>query len=52
MQQHTMNLRHCFPITITKVDLQGLRLVCDPISPRIYTSSVSPLMIIDELIDD
>ena len=27
MQQHTMNLWHCFPITITKADLEAEGLV-------------------------
>ena len=62
MQQHTMYLWHCFPITITKVDLEGEGLVCVPISPRICISSndgmklkissVSPLMIIGDFISD
>ena len=48
MRQHAMNLWHCFPITITKVDLEGEGSVRVPIFPRISSSSVSPLMIIDD----
>ena len=60
MQQHTIHLWYCFPITITKVDLEGEVLVCVPISPRIHSSlndcmklkiaSVFPLITIDDFI--
>ena len=55
-----MNLWYCFPITVTKVDLEGEGLVCVPISIRICkssdagmklkTASVLPLMTIENII--
>ena len=54
MDQHSMHLWHCFPITISKIDLEGEGLICVPISLRICkspddgmklkTASVLPLM--------
>ena len=53
MQQHTINLWYCFPITITKADLEGeglLRVLISPVNHdksdlfdmRCYRSQLPP----------